>query len=294
MSASSRARRERRESAPPRPDAPALAGSAPPASASPASAAPANAAPADALPASASPAATAPAAGAPAAPERRSLPSPRAAGPAAAAVCLAGLALFLGLGAAVGWPGGVDAGARPLGPLGIDRWGAQLADALHHPGAIAVVRILTDLGSLPITGFVVLATAMSLRRTRRAGEGLALAAGLALAYPLVHLAKAAWARPRPLDPHKVADGFAYPSGHAAYAVAFVACALVLGRGRSRAQRAALLAGGVALAVGVAASRVYLRAHYVSDVLGGTGLAAGTFALAWGVWSVRHNRAGAAG
>ena len=57
-------------------------------------------------------------------------------------------------------------------------------------------------------------------------------------------------------------------------------------------RSALVAGGLVLAALVGATRVYLRAHYVSDVLGGFGLAAAVFALCGTVAVVvaflRHN------
>ena len=73
---------------------------------------------------------------------------------------------------------------------------------------------------------------------------------------------------------------AYPSGHSAYAVALVACAVVLARGgHNLATRFALVTIAIALALGVAASRVYLRVHYLSDVIGGLALGTAIFSLA---------------
>jgi undecaprenyl-diphosphatase len=71
----------------------------------------------------------------------------------------------------------------------------------------------------------------------------------------------------------------YPSGHASYAVAWVACAVVLVRGGAGiATRFAVVTAAVVLAVAIALSRVYLRAHYLSDVEGGLAIATAIFAL----------------
>jgi membrane-associated phospholipid phosphatase len=74
-------------------------------------------------------------------------------------------------------------------------------------------------------------------------------------------------------------GPAFPSGHTTGAAACAAAfALVLGRGRSRDTQAALAGAAVFLAVAVAASRVLLGVHWLTDVLGGLALGWGWFAL----------------
>ena len=76
-----------------------------------------------------------------------------------------------------------------------------------------------------------------------------------------------------------ATGFAFPSAHAAYSVAYVAVAVAISRALPNwAGRAALVTVAVVLAGAIGLSRVYLRAHYLSDVLGGWGLAAVCFAF----------------
>jgi membrane-associated phospholipid phosphatase len=159
---------------------------------------------------------------------------------------------------------------------------------------IDVVSVLTHIGSLPVTLLAVLLTAGWAIRTRRATrEGVALIAAYALIFAAVHIGKAATDRPRPSDPRAGAEGFSYPSGHAAYAVALVACAIVLARGgHGLAARSALVGIAIVVAVGVAASRVYLRVHYLSDVIGGLAVGTAIFSLAGivvlAVGTLRHN------
>ncbi len=161
-----------------------------------------------------------------------------------------------------------------------DRRGVRWSNALQTPWLTDLAKALTHLGALPIAGGALLITALVLIWRRHGLEGLALLGGLALTYVGVHVTKAAFERPRPLDPLVDATGFAYPSGHAAYAVCWVAVAVALRHAFPRlAVRAGLLIVGIAIAVAVGLTRIYLRVHWFSDVAGGWGLAATCFALA---------------
>ncbi len=102
-------------------------------------------------------------------------------------------------------------------------------------------------------------------------------------------------RPRPAGSYVDTDGMAFPSAHAAYSVAWIACAVVLVRtGGSWAGRTAAVTAAVILAALIGLSRIYLRAHYLSDVEAGWGLGATVFALlgivALVVGRVRQNEA----
>jgi undecaprenyl-diphosphatase len=154
-------------------------------------------------------------------------------------------------------------------------------DPLYTPVAGDIVRVFTHLGSFPVTLLAVLLTAGWAIRTRRATrEGIALVAGYAVTWAVVHIAKGATDRPRPADPHASATGMAFPSGHSAYAVALVACAIVLARGGHRmATRFAVVGVAIGLAAAIALSRIYLRVHYLSDVLGGLAIGIAAFSLA---------------
>jgi membrane-associated phospholipid phosphatase len=87
-------------------------------------------------------------------------------------------------------------------------------------------------------------------------------------------------RVRPaFNPAAASLGPSFPSGHSATAAAFYACAaLLIGRRRARPTRAALAGVAAGLAVAVAASRVLLDVHWLTDVIAG-------LALGWAWFSV---------
>lgn len=182
---------------------------------------------------------------------------------------------------------------RPLVPG--DAGAASVAASLRAEPALEVVARLTDLGSLPVTALVCAATVVAALRQGRRRAAATVAAGLAVTWAVVHLAKATEARARPADPYTETFGLSYPSGHSAYAVALVACAVVVARRAPPGPgRVALVGAAVVVALFVGLSRIYLRVHYLSDVLGGYGAGAAVFALcglvALGVGRVRQNGA----
>lgn len=149
----------------------------------------------------------------------------------------------------------------------------DIVEALRTGTGIDIVKVLTEIGSLPVAGLAVIATAVWAWRRGRRPEAIAISAGMTVLVALVTLSKLGWERPRPLDGHVAVEGLSYPSGHAAYGVALIACAVVLVRaGSSLAVRFAGVGVAIALAAVVGLSRVYLRAHFLSDVLGGVALA----------------------
>jgi undecaprenyl-diphosphatase len=141
-----------------------------------------------------------------------------------------------------------------------------------------IAKVLAVVGRL---WFVVLVTALAcayLLTRRRAAEAIALSAGLAITQITTQIIKGAVDRPRPGEGIVGADGFAYPSGHAAIAVTYLALAVVLSRTVPPAWRIAMVAGGTALAVAIGLSRVYLRVHYLTDAVGGSAVGLAAFSL----------------
>ena len=177
----------------------------------------------------------------------------------------------------------------------LDQMAEDVADRLRFEPLTSIVEVLTDLGSSRVIGLLLLVTMLFALRRRRWIDAAALVAGGALSYALVHITKAAYDRPRPAASLVDTIGAAYPSGHATYAVALIACATVLVRaGVGWAVRSAVLAIAIGLVAFVALSRVYLRAHYLTDVLGGVALGLAIWAIvgivALFAGTVRHNDA----
>jgi len=187
---------------------------------------------------------------------------------------------------------------RVIGESGeprIDRMAADVADQARFEPLTTIVQLLTDIGSSPVVGATVLVVVVWALRRGRVIDAAALVAGALASYAGVHILKAAYDRPRPAGPLVDTMLAAYPSGHAAYSVALIACATVLVRaGVGWAARSAVLTVAVGAVVFVALSRVYLRAHFLTDVLGGVALGLAIWSLvgiaALFAGAVRHNGA----
>jgi undecaprenyl-diphosphatase len=181
---------------------------------------------------------------------------------------VAGIAAFVGLLAAVG-AGGATA---------LDRTGFDAARDLRTSLVIDLAKVVTAFGTLPAVGLATVAAAIVLAAERRRRDALVLVGGLVVVALAVHVAKAADARPRPPGGLVGTAGASFPSGHAAYSVVWVALALLLARAvAGRGRRTAILALAALLALAIGWSRVELRAHYLTDVLGGWGLATAVLA-----------------
>jgi undecaprenyl-diphosphatase len=172
-------------------------------------------------------------------------------------------------------------GGRAITPA--DRELLNVADDLYNATAVDVAKVVSDLGSFPTVAALVFATCLVLALRRRFTELAALLTGAALIYVGVQLMKSGVDRPRPARPLTGTEDSSFPSGHAAYSTLWIGVAVVAARVAPGLTRRTLLVGaGFTIAVVVGLSRVYLRAHYWSDVAGGWGLGAavlGTCAVA---------------
>jgi undecaprenyl-diphosphatase len=161
----------------------------------------------------------------------------------------------------------------------IDQTAADVAERLTMDMLVEVAKVVTYLGSLTVIIPLTAATAAWTAVRRRWIDTAALIAGVALSVALVQFFKDYYDRARPIDGLVDANYAAYPSGHTAYAVALVACATVLVRGGSgwAVRFAAITVAVIAVAV-VGVTRVYLRVHYLTDVIGGAALGVAIWAL----------------
>lgn len=139
----------------------------------------------------------------------------------------------------------------------------------------SVLRVVTWLGSLAvIIPVAVIAVLVFVVRWHRWRPAALLAVAIAGAVGLYNLVKHLVGRPRPPSAIWIGhfSGASFPSGHAAQSVAcYVTLALILGAGRSGLAKAALCGGAVLIVLVVGGSRIYLGAHWLTDVLGGYAL-----------------------
>jgi len=149
----------------------------------------------------------------------------------------------------------------------------RVANFLHaHAGGAALTFFfaLTQLHSPPALTALSLAFAAVLARLRQWYWILTLAAALGGGMLVNVVLKASYERLRPHfeDPLLVLTSYSFPSGHAAGATLFygVLAAFLVSRTYDWRRRAAAVAGAIVAVLLVAFSRMYLGAHYLSDVL----------------------------
>jgi membrane-associated phospholipid phosphatase len=141
---------------------------------------------------------------------------------------------------------------------------------LRSPGLDLIARGASLLGSAGVA-LVVVVLVLLFGYWRRWGPVLWLLLGVGGAQLLTEHLKELFHRPRPTPPlGLVADqDFSFPSGQATVATALAFCLAYLGWGAVRGRRRALLVVGLAVVVlTIGLARLYLGAHYPTDVLAG--------------------------
>jgi undecaprenyl-diphosphatase len=149
---------------------------------------------------------------------------------------------------------------------------STLVQGWRTPRLDAVMIAITSLGDgVVIIAVLVAVTAwLVAHRRRKLFGGLVLTMALAaIAVPLV---KRLLIVPRPIDLYTGSDAFSFPSGHATAAAALYAALAWLATHNAalRWKIAGFTLAGVLIAA-IAVSRIYLAAHWPSDVLAGLAL-----------------------
>jgi membrane-associated phospholipid phosphatase len=160
---------------------------------------------------------------------------------------------------------------------GVAKWGNRHATAT----STHVLNDLTQLGSIyVVVGLCVVLAIAETFRQRTAWVTLFIVSVMAgeevLTLSVKHLAD----RVRPtFNPAAATLGPSFPSGHSATAAAFYAtAALLIGRWRPRRWRAVITGLAAGIAVSVAATRVLLDVHWLTDVVAGLSLGWAWFAV----------------
>ena len=162
---------------------------------------------------------------------------------------------------------------------------ARTAAWLHLHGSRGLTAFLlavTQLNSTAGIGLMTVVLALVLARMREwywlLSVALAVPGGMALNV----LLKEAYERARPHfdDPLITLTSYSFPSGHTAGATAFygVLAAFLVSRTYDPASRVAIVTAAVLAVILVGFSRMYLGAHYLSDVVAAAASTAGWLAL----------------
>ncbi|QBJ98776.1 phosphatase PAP2 family protein [Rhodococcus sp. ABRD24] len=160
------------------------------------------------------------------------------------------------------------------------------------PGLTDVVTVITNSGGTIATFLITTVVTLALLARRYTAEAVIVAGAMLSGWVAMSLLKLLFGRQRPPIPQRLVDldSHSFPSGHAMM-TAILACVLgvvvlrLLAPGIRRNLLLVLLAC-YTLAVGV--SRVYLAAHWLSDVVAGWAFGV-AWALLW-IWAISRRNA----
>lgn len=155
---------------------------------------------------------------------------------------------------------------------------------------VDVAKAITFIGSTAIMFPFVMFLAAYLYWKKRRISTLFWLSALAVAEVLIWVSKFIYARPRPPLALVPTHGDSFPSGHAGTAAA-VAVGVVLLLAILESRHWYLDAVAVLCIVAMAWSRVYLRAHWLSDVVAGAALGAAVAISVYLVFSLLVERGG---
>jgi membrane protein DedA with SNARE-associated domain/membrane-associated phospholipid phosphatase len=160
-----------------------------------------------------------------------------------------------------------------------DNVAEDIAREINTGTVTTLAKVITVFGSWPLVTAIVLVGAVALSLTRHVRDAAVLVVGFGLTQAGIYITKAAVERPRPSNPLIDVSGWSFPSAHAATAVAYVVIGVIVARALPNLTwRVALIVGTAVLTVLVGLTRIYLRAHYWSDVAAGWSLGLAVFAL----------------
>jgi membrane protein DedA with SNARE-associated domain len=180
-----------------------------------------------------------------------------------------------------------------LGPTPLDTELIDLTRDMRGDAGVEVAKAISWFGSPWVFFTLVLVSAVVLAFQRQPYAVAALVIGAVVLYVALQVTKGALDRPRPAGSLVDTEGSAFPSGHAVYSTAWVMVAAITVYLRPALVRGALLFGAsIVLAGAVGLSRIYLNAHWWSDVAGGWALGSAVFGscgtVALIVYYFRHN------
>lgn len=171
--------------------------------------------------------------------------------------------------------------------VAIDSSMYQLLQGLRTPAGDAFMIAMTELGDDWVTFPVVLAVLLWLMKQRAWHTTAYWLGAVGVAGGLTLAIKAGLRLPRPAPLYEGASVFSFPSGHVVMSiVVFGFLGILIARGTSSVWRWAATSGIALLVFLIALSRLYLGAHWLSEVIGGL-----SFGVIWlallGIAYTRH-------
>ena len=161
-------------------------------------------------------------------------------------------------------------------PTPADHWAREFLSSLRTPWLDRVMALVTQLGSIWVWGPAAAVSAAWLWRRGDRSAALHLAAATGFGLVLTYVLKFLLRVPRPAPMYTGPETFSFPSAHATMAaVCYIFIAIVAARDVTPRARPWVYGASGALVGVVAFSRLYLGAHWLSDVLGGLSIG-----LAW--------------
>jgi undecaprenyl-diphosphatase len=164
------------------------------------------------------------------------------------------------------------------GPTAGDQAALDFADEIQVGWLEGLAKAVTHLGAAYVVVPLAVLAALALAISGRRWELGVLVAGVAATLILVPEIKGLTERPRPPEGLVDASGYAFPSGHAAYAVFYVwlAATVALRVVPDLTRRGLAIGAGLAVTAVIGLSRVYLGVHWLSDVSAGWALGVSSF------------------
>jgi membrane protein DedA with SNARE-associated domain/membrane-associated phospholipid phosphatase len=171
--------------------------------------------------------------------------------------------------AAVGFAGVVEdlVAGEPI--VRADAAISRLVQSVRTPLLDRMMIGITEFGDAVVVTAVVATLLASLALARQWRSALVVGGAFILAAATVPLIKLVLHRQRPIDLYSGAELFSFPSGHSTFAtLLFATLALLIAPQFQRSGQIAVWTAALLGVIAVGTSRVYLGAHWPSDVIGG--------------------------
>lgn len=173
--------------------------------------------------------------------------------------------------------------------MSFDQWVLGTAVDQRTPWLVDVVDVITDSGGTLAVWAIATVLTITLLVCRRRVDALLVVGSMLTGLLVMNVLKRIFTRTRPPIPERLVeiDSYSFPSGHAMMTaiLATVVAAVILRSALPALVRVATFGLLVLYTVAVGFSRVYLAAHWMTDVLAGW-----AFGVFWaGLWILATNR-----